>query len=382
MAICHIAILLLQTGKATEGDRIHSRLRYLAITLFNLAEVIMFGAVVALALKNLTGRNIFATNLSSRTEILYHCFKLTMLNITATPPPVSTFGYFMHVFLVGLGMELIVVVLAIILTVKAEDEAFLYHEPSLQEYWSWRASRFERSPWASDVSFLKRITQLILKRNVETVIDVGCGPGLLTQELSRNGLQVMGIDTSEEMLNIAKKYSSESIKYIQESASAIPVTDGNYDAVVMRMVLHNLPEWRQAILDAYRVLKEGGVLLIVEGFPPSEDCIQFFRSILSKVHKREYFTESVLKHAIEEAGFVVTMSSDYVIHQVSVVAWLESAVPVPKLRKELLSQHLKMSAPCRRAYNATKKNGDCLVDLRFLIITCEKPQDKQHSGTS
>lgn len=372
MAISHMAILLLQTGKSTEGERVHSRLRYLALTFLNLAEVVLFGAIVILAIKNLSNVPLFATGFSSRTAILYHCFKLTMLNITVTPAPASIFGYLLHTFIALVGMELIVVVLAIVLTIKAEDEAFLYYEPSMEEYWSWRARLFDRSPWASDLALMKKVVDHLQERNVGTVLDVGCGPGLLAMELSAHGMKVTGVDISEEMLRVARKYSPDAIKYIPGSATALPSPDNAYDAVVMRMLLHNVIDWRKGLRDAYRVLREGQCLIIVEGFPPSEECRPFFQSVLSKVHKREYFTESVLMLAIEEVGFKVTSSEYLVVHQASVVAWLESSVPDPKLRKELLEQHNEMPAPCQKAYNLTKQNGDCLIDMQFCVIACEK----------
>lgn len=112
-------------------------------------------------------------------------------------------------------------------------------------------------------------------------------------------------------------------------------------------------------------------MIIAEGFPPSDDCRPFFQSVLSKVHKREYFTENVLKHAIEESGFEVISCDNHIIHKASVATWLKNAVPEPKLRREILKQHFDMPSACQKAYNMTKENGDCLIDLRFCIFICQ-----------
>jgi 2-polyprenyl-6-hydroxyphenyl methylase / 3-demethylubiquinone-9 3-methyltransferase len=97
-----------------------------------------------------------------------------------------------------------------------------------------------------------------------TVLDVGCGGGLLSEELAERGCSVTGIDPSEGSLAAAREHAHRSeleIEYIRGVAEAIPVPDRSFDAVICCDVLEHVDSPRQAVIEAARVLRPGGLYL-------------------------------------------------------------------------------------------------------------------------
>ena len=97
-----------------------------------------------------------------------------------------------------------------------------------------------------------------------TVLELGCGAGYFTQELARSGADVVAIDVSPELLEIARsKSSAPNVRYQIENAFALSYDDAVCDSVVGSSVLHHL-EIEAALRDVYRVLKPAGTIFFTE----------------------------------------------------------------------------------------------------------------------
>lgn len=120
--------------------------------------------------------------------------------------------------------------------------------------------------------FHERIGPLAGRR----VLDVGCGGGLVAEELARRGAQVTGIDVSEHALRTARAHAAAgglSILYQRAPAEALPFADGAFDAVVCADCLEHVEAPDRVVAEAARVLAPGGVF-----------CFDTFnRNLLSRV---------------------------------------------------------------------------------------------------
>ncbi|MEW6668755.1 MAG: class I SAM-dependent methyltransferase [Thermodesulfobacteriota bacterium] len=376
MAIAHISILLLSVGKGTPGDRVHSRLRYLALTGLNLLEVVIASAMLQFLLMPLsTSASHYAPAFTSHWHMIYYDFVVAVGVGAEGIRPISGIAYFHSAFTLCLGLEILVVVLAILFTISPEDEVINKStELGEVDYWAWRAQSFSDSQWATSealqVPFLQALAD---EDNVKDVLDLGCGVGLFSLALGESGYQVYGIDASQQMVGAAQKTAkTPSINFREGSAQSIPFPDEAFDAVVARMVLHNvLPRWEVALTETRRVLRTGGMLLVLEGVPPNDACRQFFRRVLLRVHQRHFFSEKILIEGIRNSRFEIQRQDRVVLPRMNIARWLSEAVPDPVLRTALLNEHERLpekDRACADAYNLNLEGEEVLVDAHFLFV--------------
>ncbi|MDO4181014.1 MAG: methyltransferase domain-containing protein [Bacteroidales bacterium] len=169
--------------------------------------------------------------------------------------------------------------------------------------------------YLQDFSFVPRYGEDVLNlldvHTGDRVIDLGCGNGMLTKRLSEMGLNVTGIDASEEMLGIARSSYPE-LTFIKSDALDFTV-DEPVDAVFSNAVFHWIDRDKQPLLlrQINRALKPGGELVCEFG---GKGCA-------SKVHEalRQSFRKRGLEYAfsfyfptigeyatlLEQAGFKV-----------------------------------------------------------------------------
>ena len=94
----------------------------------------------------------------------------------------------------------------------------------------------------------------------KTVLDIGCGAGILTNALAQKGHTVHGIDLSEPSLKIASKYDTTgTVSYQKANAYSLPYPDQTFDVVCAMDVLEHVEEPNRLIKEASRVLKPGGL---------------------------------------------------------------------------------------------------------------------------
>lgn len=91
------------------------------------------------------------------------------------------------------------------------------------------------------------------------VLEIGCGEGLLLEELARRGLHVIGIEPSIEASALARKRGLD----VRTGSFPDVAIEGQIDAVVMSHVLEHLPE-PEATLSAVGALLSGGHVLLVQ----------------------------------------------------------------------------------------------------------------------
>jgi ubiquinone/menaquinone biosynthesis C-methylase UbiE len=104
------------------------------------------------------------------------------------------------------------------------------------------------------------------------VLEIGIGTGRIALPLLAMGVNVMGIDIAPRMLEqLETKYAvwqaesggSKGRLAVQiADMTALPFADATFDAVIAVHVLHLVPEWRQALGEALRVLRPGAALLL------------------------------------------------------------------------------------------------------------------------
>ncbi|HZV81919.1 MAG TPA: bifunctional 2-polyprenyl-6-hydroxyphenol methylase/3-demethylubiquinol 3-O-methyltransferase UbiG [Geobacteraceae bacterium] len=108
----------------------------------------------------------------------------------------------------------------------------------------------------------KLFTELNMVPHGSAALEVGCGGGILCEEIARMGFDTTGIDPSAPSLSFAIKHAEESglaIGYAQGTGEALPCRDSSYDVAFCCDVLEHVRDLPQVISEISRVLKPGGV---------------------------------------------------------------------------------------------------------------------------
>jgi len=100
----------------------------------------------------------------------------------------------------------------------------------------------------------------------KVVIDVGCGTGEMVRELATRGARVTGMDTREMIKKAKDGLRAGNETYLVGGGENLPFEDNHANTVIFFASLHHIPEgmMNQALLEAHRILKHGGVVFCVE----------------------------------------------------------------------------------------------------------------------
>lgn len=115
---------------------------------------------------------------------------------------------------------------------------------------------------------VKVLTELSLRQG-ESVLDIGVGPGLLAYDMAltvgESG-HVAGIDIADAMIAMtaARCEGLAQTTFKAGEATALPFDDASFDAVVSTQVYEYVPDMDKAAAEAFRVLKPGGRLVVID----------------------------------------------------------------------------------------------------------------------
>ena len=101
------------------------------------------------------------------------------------------------------------------------------------------------------------------------VLDLGSGMGVMARELARRGLAVESVDVSAEDLEVAASLTEGTglesrVRFTPADGAALPFPDGAFASAVSFNVLHHLTDGASVLREVVRVLRPGGVLVLVD----------------------------------------------------------------------------------------------------------------------
>jgi ubiquinone/menaquinone biosynthesis C-methylase UbiE len=109
----------------------------------------------------------------------------------------------------------------------------------------------------------KALLEMMMPRKGETLLDVGCGTGYFSLYFSQNDLQVVGLDCSEDMLNIARQKGNR-LPLVMGDAHRLPFPDETFDISTAMTTLEFTKHPGVVLQELYRVCKRVVVLGVLE----------------------------------------------------------------------------------------------------------------------
>ena len=151
-----------------------------------------------------------------------------------------------------------------------------------------------------------------------TLLDCGCGPGSITIGLAEmvNPGAVVGIDIGASYIELARSDAEKqgvfNVSFKEGNLYDLPFPDNTFDAAFAHAVLNHLSEPLQALKEAYRVLKPGGVIGVRvlspdEGIEePDDPIIERCNDLVDRLYIHNGGDRNIGKRArglLKEAGF-------------------------------------------------------------------------------
>ena len=148
-----------------------------------------------------------------------------------------------------------------------------------------------------------RVTVLSLLEGLSSVLDVGCGNGVMFEMIRERGLNLdyLGIDVTEKLLKVARQlFPADAHRFRRISLYGLKSLRRNFDAVVCRHVLEHLPDYAPAVQYMYSRAKKK--LILVFFLPPQP---------LSSGRKRdERFERDFYNHTYDLGKFIHHLSTE------------------------------------------------------------------------
>lgn len=121
----------------------------------------------------------------------------------------------------------------------------------------------------------------------KTILDAGCGEGTELAFCQGKGAKVYGIDTSKEMVRLAKEKVPDATVSVGDFTH-LPFEDNFFDAVITKHAIHIASDVSTVISEFTRVLKTNGVLVILTVHP--------IRQFMEKKKKnKDYFKQEIVE---------------------------------------------------------------------------------------
>ena len=157
----------------------------------------------------------------------------------------------------------------------------------------------------------QRYNELILEcltsRPGDTVLDCGCGIGILLPALEKRYQKIIGLDLSIDHLVQARTLVPRSRLLVGDIA-ALPVAPRSFDHVICRAALYRLPDVRRGFGGLFDILKEGGDL-VVSGPIGDSRVVRFLKTAIKRRTTKDYksaectYTSRDWIQMAQEAGF-------------------------------------------------------------------------------
>jgi SAM-dependent methyltransferase len=221
----------------------------------------------------------------------------------------------------------------------------------------------------------------VIRQNVPpgaSILDVGCGNGIITQAVGEMGFEVTGVDSSQKSIEYARNRNNlPNVTFVLTEAGNFPPTNRKYSAIICSEVLEHLHDPSSLLGVLKKELSDDGVLVVTvpNGAGPRELLVTRPVQSLQENNNIIWKTLSAIKRSLGYTGVTVQSSADDLRHiQFFTYAALKKLAEsngfyISEVRKSnFIEQVFPFSLIIRRS--KTLQKADCRVaDVLPLAFT-------------
>ncbi|EPI2800367.1 TPA: methyltransferase domain-containing protein [Citrobacter koseri] len=241
------------------------------------------------------------------------------------------------------------------------------HHDNVEKQFGSQANAYLTSTVHASGRDLQRLAERLSSFPHASVLDMGCGAGHASFIAAQNVKQVVAYDLSSQMLEVvvqaAKEKGLENIATRQGYAENLPFEDHAFDVVISRYSAHHWHDVGQALREVNRVLKAGGVLIMMDvmspGHPVRDIWLQTVEALRDTSHVRNYSSGEWLS-LVNDANLIVdTLLTDRLPLEFS--SWV-ARMRTPAALVEAIRLYQKSASAEVKAYFALQEDGSFTSD--------------------
>lgn len=149
----------------------------------------------------------------------------------------------------------------------------------------------------ADLKWRRKVIKMVVGSEPKNILDIATGTGDLAIKFAENtkAAEVVGLDISEGMLSMARKKTANTalegrVKFIKADSEALPFNESSFDAITVSFGIRNFENLEKGLSEIYRVLKPGGLFVILETsvptkFPWKQGYFVYTRGIMPVIGK-------------------------------------------------------------------------------------------------
>ena len=157
------------------------------------------------------------------------------------------------------------------------------------------------------------------------IADLGAGEGTFSQLLARRSKKVIAVDNSEKMVEygreLARKRGVKNLEYRKGDLEEVPIRDATVDLAFFSQALHHAQHPERAVAEAYRILKPGGRIVVLDLLRHNyEEARELYADLWLG------FTEVEVTRYLRQAGFRTIETS--IVHSEEAAPHFETLLAV------------------------------------------------------
>ena len=153
------------------------------------------------------------------------------------------------------------------------------HEELILDQFTRQAVPFSTAASIRNLEALARIVHMAAAGPDDSVLDVACGPGLLTCAFARNVRHATGIDLTPAMLDQAREVQRQqglaNLTWDQGGVSPLPFGDASFSIVSARFAFHHFLDPLAVLKEMRRVCRKGGRIVVADSAPAADKADAF-----------------------------------------------------------------------------------------------------------
>ncbi|HEU4403228.1 MAG TPA: class I SAM-dependent methyltransferase [Candidatus Polarisedimenticolia bacterium] len=244
----------------------------------------------------------------------------------------------------------------------------------VQKAFARQAKAFARSPLQTDPERLRRLIRFMAPQAGETVLDVACGPGIVTGALAGEGLQALGIDLTDAMVREARARQAGG-HYVRGDVARLPFRKGIFDIVVCRNSFHHLADPLAVAREMKRVTRLGGRVVIEDMRAPDDPVQREYHELIERLrdtaHERT-LTRGEMLEVLAAAG-LVPAREEPLIFSIDFEEWIDRAYPGPAARQRARAMLEACLEKDRCGLRVFTEAGRLKFERRSLLLGATHP---------